>query len=195
MPRSHRDPPHPAAHRPLQGHDRVLASIHKAVELGYDPGGCPRHGPCLHMPSHQRRCPLMPPPCCVLLLLGTRLCAPLGWLQGPCLPRPAPPSTLTPPCTARPHPAVKVNVVVMRGVNDDEVPAFVELTRDSPINVRAALLPLLGYGAAGHPCLPVCMRAGAAPLSGAASAVERRLLRSRHVAPESCVRSASRRRA
>jgi cyclic pyranopterin phosphate synthase len=34
-----------------------------------------------------------------------------------------------------PH-AVKVNVVVMRGVNDDEVPAFVELTRAAPINVR-----------------------------------------------------------
>jgi cyclic pyranopterin phosphate synthase len=31
---------------------------------------------------------------------------------------------------------VKVNVVVMRGVNDDEVPAFVELTRRRPINVR-----------------------------------------------------------
>lgn len=32
--------------------------------------------------------------------------------------------------------AVKVNVVVMRGVNDDEVPAFVELTRHAPVNVR-----------------------------------------------------------
>ncbi|GBF99286.1 hypothetical protein Rsub_12046 [Raphidocelis subcapitata] len=31
---------------------------------------------------------------------------------------------------------VKVNVVVMRGVNDDEVNDFVELTRDAPINVR-----------------------------------------------------------
>ncbi len=31
---------------------------------------------------------------------------------------------------------VKVNVVVMRGVNDDEVPAFVELTRHAPVNVR-----------------------------------------------------------
>lgn len=31
---------------------------------------------------------------------------------------------------------VKVNVVVMRGVNDDEVPAFVELTRSAPVNVR-----------------------------------------------------------
>jgi cyclic pyranopterin phosphate synthase len=51
-----------------QGHDRVLASIWKAVELGFDP--------------------------------------------------------------------VKVNVVVMRGVNDDEVPAFVELTRHAPLNVR-----------------------------------------------------------
>ncbi|KAI3436185.1 hypothetical protein D9Q98_002240 [Chlorella vulgaris] len=51
-----------------QGHDRVLATIHQAVELGYDP--------------------------------------------------------------------VKVNAVVMRGVNEDEVPAFVELTRNSPINIR-----------------------------------------------------------
>lgn len=31
---------------------------------------------------------------------------------------------------------VKVNVVVMRGVNDDEIPDFVELTRHHPINVR-----------------------------------------------------------
>lgn len=31
---------------------------------------------------------------------------------------------------------VKVNVVVMRGVNDDEVADFVQLTRDRPINVR-----------------------------------------------------------
>ncbi|KAL4431656.1 hypothetical protein ABPG77_001498 [Micractinium sp. CCAP 211/92] len=51
-----------------QGHDRVLATIRQAVQLGFNP--------------------------------------------------------------------VKVNVVVMRGVNDDEVPAFVELTRSAPINVR-----------------------------------------------------------
>lgn len=31
---------------------------------------------------------------------------------------------------------VKVNAVVMRGVNDDELPAFVELTRDRPLHVR-----------------------------------------------------------
>ncbi|KAK9811433.1 hypothetical protein WJX72_003867 [[Myrmecia] bisecta] len=31
---------------------------------------------------------------------------------------------------------LKVNVVVMRGVNDDEIPDFVELTRHKPINVR-----------------------------------------------------------
>lgn len=31
---------------------------------------------------------------------------------------------------------VKVNCVVMRGVNDDEICNFVELTRDKPINVR-----------------------------------------------------------
>ncbi|EIE21586.1 molybdenum cofactor biosynthesis prote [Coccomyxa subellipsoidea C-169] len=31
---------------------------------------------------------------------------------------------------------VKVNVVVMRGVNDDELCDFVELTRDAPLNVR-----------------------------------------------------------
>jgi cyclic pyranopterin phosphate synthase len=29
-----------------------------------------------------------------------------------------------------------VNVVVMRGVNDDEIADFVELTRHDPINVR-----------------------------------------------------------
>lgn len=51
-----------------QGHERVMACIWKAVQLGFDP--------------------------------------------------------------------VKVNVVVMRGVNDDEVPAFVELTRHAPLNVR-----------------------------------------------------------
>ena len=33
------------------------------------------------------------------------------------------------------HP-VKVNVVVMKGVNDDEIGNFVDLTRDNPINVR-----------------------------------------------------------
>lgn len=31
---------------------------------------------------------------------------------------------------------VKVNAVVMRGVNDEELPAFVELTRDRPLHVR-----------------------------------------------------------
>lgn len=31
---------------------------------------------------------------------------------------------------------VKLNVVVMRGQNDDEIPDFVELTRTSPLNVR-----------------------------------------------------------
>ena len=31
---------------------------------------------------------------------------------------------------------LQVNVVVMRGVNDDEICDFVELTRDAPINVR-----------------------------------------------------------
>lgn len=31
---------------------------------------------------------------------------------------------------------VKVNVVLMRGVNDDEIPMFVEMTRDRPINIR-----------------------------------------------------------
>ncbi len=31
---------------------------------------------------------------------------------------------------------LKVNVVVMNGVNDDEIPAFVELARRKPINVR-----------------------------------------------------------
>ncbi|MEW5317989.1 MAG: hypothetical protein WDW38_009243 [Sanguina aurantia] len=31
---------------------------------------------------------------------------------------------------------VKVNAVIMRGVNEAELPAFVELTRDSPVNVR-----------------------------------------------------------
>lgn len=31
---------------------------------------------------------------------------------------------------------VKINVVLVRGVNDDEVPAFAELTRDQPLHVR-----------------------------------------------------------
>mmetsp|Transcript_35951 Transcript_35951/g.57825 ORF Transcript_35951/g.57825 Transcript_35951/m.57825 type:complete len:431 (-) Transcript_35951:56-1348(-) len=51
-----------------KGHDRVLKSIKRAVELGYDP--------------------------------------------------------------------VKVNVVLMRGVNDDELLDFVEMTRNDPVNVR-----------------------------------------------------------
>jgi hypothetical protein len=33
-------------------------------------------------------------------------------------------------------PVLQVNVVVMRGVNDDEVPAFAALTADQPVNVR-----------------------------------------------------------
>jgi cyclic pyranopterin phosphate synthase len=33
-------------------------------------------------------------------------------------------------------PSVKVNVVAMRGFNDDEMGAFVELTREAPITVR-----------------------------------------------------------
>ena len=33
------------------------------------------------------------------------------------------------------HP-LKVNVVVMRGINDDEILDFVELTRAVPINIR-----------------------------------------------------------
>ena len=33
-------------------------------------------------------------------------------------------------------PAAQVNVVVMRGINDAELPTFVELARDAPINVR-----------------------------------------------------------
>lgn len=40
-----------------------------------------------------------------------------------------PPPPIPPLC-------VQVNVVVMRGVNDDEVADFVELTRHAPINVR-----------------------------------------------------------
>lgn len=32
--------------------------------------------------------------------------------------------------------SVKVNVVVMRGINDAEVPDFVELTRHKPLNIR-----------------------------------------------------------
>ena len=31
---------------------------------------------------------------------------------------------------------LQINVVVMRGVNDDEICDFVEMTRHSPINVR-----------------------------------------------------------
>jgi len=33
-------------------------------------------------------------------------------------------------------PSVKINVVAMRGFNDDEIPAFVELTRELPVTVR-----------------------------------------------------------
>lgn len=31
---------------------------------------------------------------------------------------------------------MQVNVVLMRGVNDDEIPAFVAMTKDMPANVR-----------------------------------------------------------
>lgn len=34
------------------------------------------------------------------------------------------------------YPAVKVNCVVMKGINDDEIFNFVELTKDKPISVR-----------------------------------------------------------
>ena len=36
----------------------------------------------------------------------------------------------------QPFAAAQVNVVVMRGQNDDELLDFVELTRDAPLNVR-----------------------------------------------------------
>lgn len=32
--------------------------------------------------------------------------------------------------------AVKINCVVMRGLNDDEIVKFVEMTRDKPVEVR-----------------------------------------------------------
>ena len=32
--------------------------------------------------------------------------------------------------------SVKLNMVVMKGVNDSEVPDFVELTKDRPVSVR-----------------------------------------------------------
>jgi cyclic pyranopterin phosphate synthase len=32
--------------------------------------------------------------------------------------------------------AVKVNCVVMRGLNEDELVKFVEMTRDKPVEVR-----------------------------------------------------------
>ena len=38
------------------------------------------------------------------------------------------------PCN--PPAQMQVNVVVMRGVNDDELADFVALTRDAPVNVR-----------------------------------------------------------
>ena len=42
---------------------------------------------------------------------------------------------------------VKVNCVVMRGVNDDEVPDFVEWTRDAPVAVRfIEYMPFQGNG-------------------------------------------------
>ena len=42
---------------------------------------------------------------------------------------------------------VKVNMVVMRGVNDDEILRFVELTRDHPVHVRfIEFMPFAGNG-------------------------------------------------
>jgi GTP 3',8-cyclase len=42
---------------------------------------------------------------------------------------------------------VKVNMVVMRGVNDDEILRFVELTRDQPLHVRfIEFMPFAGNG-------------------------------------------------
>lgn len=43
---------------------------------------------------------------------------------------------LWPPGICEIPPFIQVNVVVMRGVNDDEICDFVELTRQQPINVR-----------------------------------------------------------
>jgi len=43
----------------------------------------------------------------------------------------------------------QVNVVVMRGVNDDEVGDFVEMTRHAPINVRWAVAVRWEEGAGG----------------------------------------------
>ena len=43
---------------------------------------------------------------------------------------------------------VKVNMVLMGGVNDDEIPNFVELTRDRPIDVRFIELMPIGPSAA-----------------------------------------------
>ena len=43
---------------------------------------------------------------------------------------------MLPPGRCRRLPCPQLNVVVMRGQNEDELPAFVELTRHRPVNVR-----------------------------------------------------------
>ena len=46
------------------------------------------------------------------------------------------PLVLTPPTSDAGFSPVKINMVVMRGLNDDEIVNFVELTRDLDIDVR-----------------------------------------------------------
>lgn len=46
---------------------------------------------------------------------------------------------------------VKLNVVVMRGINDDEIPRLAELTRDTPCHVRfIELMPVKHWSPAAH---------------------------------------------
>lgn len=116
-----------------QGHDRVLASIHRAVELGFDPGA---------PPQPLSRLPVRPDCSSASLPQRARVRRML-----PALTRPHPPPSPAPHPTPTPTPAVKVNVVVMRELNEDEVPAFVELTRAAPINVRR---PRCGTGPQGR---------------------------------------------
>ena len=48
------------------------------------------------------------------------------------------PLTFSAECLLSCRPTHQINVVVMRGINDDELPAFVELARNAPVNVRPA---------------------------------------------------------
>ena len=106
-----------------RGHERVLETIQQAVDLGYDPVKVSSRGhsfnaACLCRRLYPKLLPASLSPCGKAETLPTHEVQ--QWV--------APDVD-----TVRP---LQVNVVVMRGQNDDEIGDFVELTRRQPLNVR-----------------------------------------------------------